>query len=243
MCGRFTYLSYDEVREVIEDIEMSAPLNVDPDWPAVHPNAYPKSRVPIIKIDEQRRLLPAEMNWGFPAEWKKDVIFNTRIESAGKPFWSDSLSQRRCIVPAFSFFEPHRNETLMSPTTHRPIKQTYEFFMDGNFILLMAAIWKNDSFSILTTEPNESVSPIHPRMPLVLLPSEIHDWMEGDYEKLMDRSGVHLESKAEQARVKRAKAEQARVKRAKVERTKTEQTKVERTKVERKAEPLPLNLD
>ena len=46
----------------------------------------------------------------------------------------------------------------------------------------MAGIWqltdKGKQFTILTTAPNDSVSPVHDRMPLVLLPEEIQPWIQ-----------------------------------------------------------------
>ncbi len=202
MCGRFTSLTYDEVADVIKEIEVTSPLNIMPDWPATRPNAYPKMRVTIIRPDEEKsdakeKLVPAELQWGFPVEWQQGVVFNTRIESAGKPLWRDSLTHRRCLVPALSFFEPHQSEMALSPRTQKPIKRPYEFTLPGRGVLLMAAIWKEDWFSILTTEPNASVAPIHPRMPLVIAQDEIDTWLHGDYGKLVDRSGIKLTTRPE----------------------------------------------
>ncbi len=196
MCGRFTSLTYDEVADVIKGIEMSAPLNIMPDWPATRPNVYPKMRVTVIRPDGEgdakEKLVPAELQWGFPVEWQQGVVFNTRIESAGKPLWRDSLAQRRCLVPAFSFFEPHQGEMALSPRTQKPMKRPYEFSLPDGSVLLMAAIWKEDWFSILTTEPNASVAPVHLRMPLVIAQNEIETWLHGDYGTLIDRSAINL---------------------------------------------------
>ncbi len=197
MCGRFTSLTYDEVADVIKEIEVTSPLNIMPDWPATHPNAYPKMRVTIIRPDEEIRdakekLVPAELQWGFPVEWQQGVVFNTRIESAGKPLWRDSLTHRRCLVPALSFFEPHQSEMALSPRTQKPVKRPYEFSLPDGSVLLMAAIWKEDWFSILTTEPNAAVAPVHPRMPLVIAQDEIDTWLHGDYGTLIDRGAINL---------------------------------------------------
>ena len=58
--------------------------------------------------------------------------------------------------------------------------------MPGSCILYMAGIWqpsdKGNQFTILTTAPNASVSPVHDRMPLVLTSDEIRPWI-GDWQK------------------------------------------------------------
>ena len=54
--------------------------------------------------------------------------------------------------------------------------------MPQSKILYMAGIWQptdeGKQFTILTTAPNDSVSPVHDRMPLVLLPEEIQPWIQ-----------------------------------------------------------------
>ena len=48
MCGRCITLTYDEVADVVRQIEVGIPIGVEPDWPAQYPQAYPKSVVPLI---------------------------------------------------------------------------------------------------------------------------------------------------------------------------------------------------
>ena len=48
MCGRCVIFTYDEVLEVVREVEVGVPLNVDPDWPARRIEAYPKSVAPLI---------------------------------------------------------------------------------------------------------------------------------------------------------------------------------------------------
>ncbi len=229
MCGRCSIITYDEVLGVIRAIEVGAPLNIEPDWPARRLEAFPKSTATLIipafdtadfcpsdsigafdpiglpAADREglfaapgRFRLPKgslfaqELSWGFEESWKQGVVFNTRIESAHKPTWADSMAHRRCVIPVPSFFETHRTQTRPSPKTGRPVKQPYEFSAEDGGILLIGCIWRNGSFSMVTTEANDDMAPIHHRMPLIVRPEELPCWLGPDYRALADRSCIRL---------------------------------------------------
>ena len=83
----------------------------------------------------------------------------------------------------------------MSPRTGKPVKRPYRFAMPGGAPVLLAGVWQDDRFSVVTTEPNAWVSPVHARMPLVLRPAEVPLWLWGareEYARLADRAGVEL---------------------------------------------------
>ena len=48
MCGKCIIFTFDEVLEIIRKIEISLPLNIEPDWPARRSQVYPKSISPLI---------------------------------------------------------------------------------------------------------------------------------------------------------------------------------------------------
>lgn len=179
MCGRFVMLTLEEVEGVIKEIEFQAPINRMPDWPARRQDAFPRSFVPLII--EEESLVAKTMQWGFPS-WNNKILFNTRIETAlgsTTNMWRDALDHRRCIIPAFGFYESHKSETAISEKTGKQIKQQYLFSLPDTSILLMAGIYQEGYFSIITTTPNDSVSPIHDRMPLLLQGANIDAWMAG----------------------------------------------------------------
>lgn len=43
MCGRCVVFTFDEVLEIIKEIEVGTPFSFEPDWPARRLQAYPKS--------------------------------------------------------------------------------------------------------------------------------------------------------------------------------------------------------
>ncbi len=208
MCGRCVIFTYDEVLGIIREIEVCAPLNVEPDWPARRLQAYPKSVAPVIvpTFDTAQGLgrlregcLEArELSWGFDEPWKSGVVFNARIESALKPIWRDSMEHRRCVVAVSAFFETSRSETYPSPKTGKPVKRQYEFRVPGQDVVLIGCVWRGGAFSMVTTEANADMAPIHHRMPLVVRQEELPLWLGPDYRRLADRSSIRLAARPAQ---------------------------------------------
>lgn len=198
MCGHFILVPRDVIDLIIREIEIDNHINTLPDWPARRIDAYPQSIVPLIVPDSTGHFAAREMQWGYPVPWKSGVVFNTRAETAlgeKRRMWQDSLLNRRCIVPSFGFFEPHHSEKTISPKTGKEIKRQYQFDMPGGGLLFMAAIYEADHFSLMTTTPNASVSPVHNRMPIVLREEELRTWLSDDFEKMFDRSTLELIAK------------------------------------------------
>ena len=79
-----------------------------------------------------------------------------------------SIAFQRCVIPATGFYE------------WDAAKHKYFFQMPGQPIYL-AGIYDTISgvncFIILTTEPNDSVAPIHDRMPLLLSHEQVRPWL------------------------------------------------------------------
>lgn len=204
MCGRCAIFNSDEVLELIWQIETGLPVTIASDG-QTRAQAYPKSLAPLIvpRFDTAvgQPALPSgslamrELSWGFEESWKPGVVFNTRIESASKPTWRESMEHRRCIIPVPSFFETSQTETFPSPRTGKPIKRPYEFRIAGEEVILIGCIWRGESFSMVTTEANVSMAPIHHRMPLIVCQSELPLWFGSGYLQLADRSAIRLESR------------------------------------------------
>ncbi len=201
MCGKCVVLTYDEVLDLVMRIEVSGPAAAA-EWPAraVGTTAFPNSVVPLIVPGGEAGCTPfvpaglqvRQMRWGFEESWKPGVVFNTRIESAGKPMWRDSMEHRRCIIPVRSFFETSATETVPSPRTGRPVRRSFEFAEPNSHVTFVGGMWKGDRFSMVTTEANRWMAPVHHRMPLVLRPGELAQWLGPDYLRLADRSSVEL---------------------------------------------------
>ena len=158
-------------------------------------------------------LTTALMTWGVEAPWQPGkLVFNTRLESAlrdyarGKGMWNRALSDARCIVATAGFFEPHATERVKSARSGKLIKRSYLFGAPTGVPLLLGGLVLNGCFTVVTTEPNAYVSPVHNRMPLVLSPAEARQWLWGPADALgefAERENIDLEVRPEdeQARV------------------------------------------
>jgi putative SOS response-associated peptidase YedK len=192
-------LTYDEVRQVLHSMQGGV-QNPFPDWPARSPiNAYPQSAVPVAtSLGMEQGASPDSaikvLTWGYPVEWQAGPVFNTRIESllAGKGMWRASIENGRCLVPTRGFFERHATEKTRSRKTGRQVKRQYEFSLVDEPITWLAGISENGYFSVVTTEPNQFVSPVHNRMPLVLRREELPLWLDHRWASLADRSDIVL---------------------------------------------------
>lgn len=212
MCGRFTVVGEDGLGLAMEAIEAGSWDGSPADERACgrldRSEARPTALVQVVARDGG--IVSVPMIWGFSVSWQRNVVFNARIERAGDAggMWSEAFAARRCIVPAWTFFEPHRSETAISPRTGRAIKRQYAFASPDGTPLLLAGIYDRPladdgagseqaeppRFSIVTTAPTDGISPIHDRMPLVLDPAESRAWLEGAPAPLFaDRSGTVLD--------------------------------------------------
>lgn len=107
------------------------------------------------------------MRWGFQRK-RLGVVNNTRSDNLESPMWQEAIAKRRCLIPVISYYE------WSGPKGH---KQTHLFRNPENQWLWIAGLWEESSehgpcFSMLTTEANPLVAPIHHRMPAILTAPE-----------------------------------------------------------------------
>ena len=158
MCGRYNFSkdsNSEMVQTVLENLQRrQIEVKIGEVFPAV--------------IASNRKLEPQAfgMKWGYQLPDGK-LIFNARSETAAqKVMFADGMRQRRCLVPADSYYEWQKNGQR---------KQKYEIAPSGSEGFLLAGIYRMEQgrpvFSILTKDPVESIAFIHNRMP-VILPNE-----------------------------------------------------------------------
>jgi putative SOS response-associated peptidase YedK len=91
-----------------------------------------------------------------------------------------AVARRRCLVPADGFFEWQGS---------KPPKQPYFIHMRSDEPFAFAGLWERwrpdapdaeplDTFTILTTSPNELMSPIHNRMPVIIAGKDYDRWLD-----------------------------------------------------------------
>lgn len=201
MCHRVSPLLIAELKAALRDLEATGHARVpqrEPD--IVVPDAYPGRQLPLFAPDANGRLQALELTWGFehPTQGGK-LVFNTRLDTAlaqarsGRGLWAGAIERGRCLVPVRNFYE-HWTQA----TTEQDRRRQVRFSYPGHRVFLLAGVCDGERVSIVTTEPCPSVSSVHNRMPLVLATGESSIWLGPEYASLADRSGIVLESQAEE---------------------------------------------
>ena len=192
MCGRFTQrLSWRELHERLGLI--GTPQNLRPRY-----NVAPGQSIATVRLADGGRRL-SMLRWGLIPAWAKEPnigykLINARSETAHqKPSFRASFKARRCLIPADGFYEWKREGKA---------KQPYLIGMKDGGGFVFAGLWESwrvpdglaltgslselapddvlETCTILTTQANATLAPIHPRMP-VILPAEAYDpWLAGE---------------------------------------------------------------
>ena len=170
MCGRYSLISPPGL------LKERFGADIADDFAPTY-NAAPSQHLPVITnaAPEQVRL----MQWGLVPAWVKDRTsgpqpINARAETlAEKPSFRQLLQRRRCLVLADSFFEWQQKEAhgLPPKTPHRILLtsgQPYAFAGLWDEWLDRATGEILPTFTIVTTEPNALMQPLHHRMPVIL---------------------------------------------------------------------------
>jgi putative SOS response-associated peptidase YedK len=152
-------------------------------------------------------LLSLPMVWGFPVFPGSccGTIFNTRIERAlASPMWEEAFLKRRCVVPASGFYEWQHGEPRDRARCRFSLPDEPVLYLGGIYSSFADAA-KTDSprtvravaalhnrFSILTTAPNPQMACVHNRMPVVLRPDELDEWLYGKPMAFARRDSIKL---------------------------------------------------
>ena len=126
------------------------------------------------------------LHWGLVPSWADDPkignrMINARSESlADKPAYRTAFQRRRCIIPADGFYEWQKIAGSKQ-------KQPYFLHRPDDEPLAFAGLWEAwrgpegdllRSCAIITCGANETMAPIHDRMPVVLPPNAWSGWLD-----------------------------------------------------------------
>ena len=205
MCKRMCPLTVEEAEEVLDARRVTGRARLDAADEDFDParDAWPGSLVPAYVPGEDGALTTVSLIWGFESPRDGRAVFNTRLDTAlaqlehGCGLWLDAIAHGRCLVPVRAFYEGHMTERVPSERTGKPVRRQYRFRLPGARAFLLAGVTEGGRLSIVTTEPNAVVAPVHNRMPLVLGPGESTIWLSGDFASLADRSRIALTAEPE----------------------------------------------
>ena len=180
MCGRFSN-------------------NAKPDWykrefkvgklnPAVFKPRYniaPAQIIDVVREDDAERVV-SQLKWGLVPSWAKDAeignrMINARAETiTEKPSFREAFKKRRCIIPASGFFEWKKKGA--------GTKQPYYFYLEEKEAFGFAGLWEEwidketgellETCTIITTEANDVLKPVHDRMPVIIKPDYYDQWLD-----------------------------------------------------------------
>jgi putative SOS response-associated peptidase YedK len=183
MCGRFARKSTQEVLADWFGVELE-----DMPWFAPTYNAAPQSVQPVLRLNRDSGQPEfAQLRWGLVPFWAKDAKFgystiNARAEeAASKPAFREALKKRRCLIPSDAFYE--------WKTIDKKTKQPFAIALKSGEPYALAGLWESwkpkegdalETFTILTTDPNELMEPFHNRMPVILEPKDYSRWLDSD---------------------------------------------------------------
>lgn len=185
MCGRY---SQSQSAEII-----AKAFQVD-SVPALKPryNIAPTQSVPtVLQTSASTNRQFKMLHWGLIPSWAKDPkmggrLINARAETVNeKPAFRSAFRQRRCLVLADGFYEWQQQEDKKQ-------KQPFYFRLSDGQPFAFAGLWEHwkgadgeeiESCTLLTTEPNELMQPIHNRMPVILDPKDYDLWLDSEVKK------------------------------------------------------------
>jgi putative SOS response-associated peptidase YedK len=181
MCGRYAFYTPREAIERVFGVA-DAP-EVEPRW-----NIAPTQYVPGVLVDREGRRVLRMLRWGLVPFWSRDEsignrMINARAETLTRnAAFREAFEQRRCLIPVNGFYEWRREGRTSTPW--------FVESADGEPFAL-AGLWARwrprasgtsveplDSCTIITTDANALLAPIHDRMPVILPPEAFAPWLD-----------------------------------------------------------------
>ncbi len=176
MCGRY-FIDGDDLPEELERILEELNRKNTPENLKTSGEIFPSDVVPVLANSRRQDVQPFAMRWGYSFPGGRPVI-NARAETAAeKPLFRDGMRQRRCLIPASSYFEWERRDGQ---------KTKYAIHPAGAEMLYLAGIYHLEnhdgavipSFAILTRSAAPEIAFIHDRMPVIFPPDCARDWLK-----------------------------------------------------------------
>ena len=185
MCGRYGRRA--DKQRIAEWMQTHDTNVFDDSYLAPSYNVAPQSLQPVVRLDSetgQREL--TVMRWGLVPFWAKDAkigysTINAKSETVTtSPAFREAMKRRRCLVPAEWFYEWQKIDAKT--------KQPYAIGLRDDSLFAFAGLWETwkdktkdqvlETYTVLTTDPNELLEPIHDRMPVILALKDYQRWLE-----------------------------------------------------------------
>ncbi len=179
MCGRFILLT--DLSVIVESFGIH---EITCDYRPGNNISPGQQATAIIHDNDKNRLV--NYRWGLIPSWAKDPsignrMFNARAETvAEKPSFAKAFQKRRCLIPADGFYEWQKLGKIKNPLRFS-LKSDQPFGFAGLY-----ETWSSPekepvhTCTIITTESNELIRPIHDRMPVIVPKDKEALWLDPD---------------------------------------------------------------
>jgi putative SOS response-associated peptidase YedK len=194
MCGRFTLIH--DIKSIAQAFHVPVPatMQIQP-----HYNVAPAQNIVTLmqnKDEEQPHL--DMLRWGLVPSWAKDEsignrMINARAETlAEKPSFKRLLHNKRCLIVADGFYEWKSEPGAKTKTP-------MYFTLENDELFTFAGLWDTwrnpegeqiRTCTIITTNPNTLVSPVHNRMPTILPAEAREEWLNPQHQD--EQALLHL---------------------------------------------------
>ena len=162
-------------------------ITSDPNIPNLPPrwNVAPSQDIPAVRLDRHGKRRLVSLRWGLIPYWAKDAkigyrTINARAETvATAPAFREAFRKRRCLIPADGFYEWQKQGGTRQP---------YRVILKDGAPFALAGLWerwrnpengeKVESCTIIVTDANELVAPLHDRMPVIIDPADFDAWLD-----------------------------------------------------------------
>lgn len=188
MCGRFT-LSMDTDELQVEFPNVDFGLYLNPSY-----NIAPSQKVLAISNEDHHKA--SLYHWGLIPSWSKDrkigsKMINARGETlVEKPSFKQPFRRQRCLIVADGFYEWKKEGGAKIPV-YIHLKKRKPFAFAGLWDRWQSPDGEHlHSCTIITTEANELLKPIHLRMPVILKSSDYQLWLGRTIEEPEELQGL-----------------------------------------------------
>lgn len=184
MCGRYSFTPLAEA--IADKFQVKEVPEISPRY-----NIAPTQQIATVSVNSESSERQLKMlRWGLIPSWAKDAkmgakLINARAETvAEKPAFRAAFKKRRCLILADGFYEWQ---------TQNGEKQPFYFRLENGEPFAFAGLWehweKGDgepiaTCTIITTEANELMHPIHNRMPVILDAKNYEQWLDPEAKKV-----------------------------------------------------------
>ncbi len=194
MCGRFN--------SVASGADFAKSFNASIIGNELEPsfNVAPTTEVYALinqQVAQSQSMLLTTFHWGLVPSWAKDKtkaagMINARCETLiEKPSFKNLIARQRCVIPMQGFYE----WSVLSSDGNKQIKQAHYVSRTDGEVMTVAGLWSTwvdplqkqtdpsrtsvfKTCTIITTDANDSLRPIHHRMPVILEREAVEMWLD-----------------------------------------------------------------